>query len=302
MLYRMNCRCDFSAKHWEKLNLQPYDSACKGSSATTSALIRNLQAEVAHWLGQQSAAVFNDYHNFFDSVDIDRLIYEAILTEFPPVELSLALQQHLAPRIIQASGYCSNPLQVYKSILAGCKHSVSLTRTLLLNLMKELTAKFPDAPPRVHVDDTSMMSVGNSTSTVQDKLVPCVLRFAKGVASLRLTLSQKGVICSSDNKLSHRLQKELADHKIQYKTSSNARDLGIAYTSAKTNPNQLLVVRLRSVRKRILKISNVARIHRKARVLFSGSAYSAATYGHAACGVPSSQLLQLERQTAAALV
>ena len=298
MLYRMSCRCDLSVKHWEEANRQEYDSACKGSSAITSALIRNLQAEVAHWLGKQSAAVFNDYHKFFDTIDIDRLIYEAISTGFPPVELSLALQQHLAPRIIQASGYCSNPTQVYKSILAGCKHFVSITRTLLLNLMKKLILTLPEAKPRVHVDDTSMLSVGDTTSEVQDKLVPCILGIAKGVSALRLTLSKKGVICSSDNKLTLRIQKELANHSIQYNTSKNARDLGIAYTSAKKTPNQILVVRLKSVRKRILKISSIAKVDRKARILFSGSAYSAATYGHAACGITPSQLLQLEIQAA----
>ena len=299
MLYRIACRSDFSITHWESDNIQSYDSACKGSSSLQSAIARNFQAELAHWLGKHSAAVFNDMHKFFDSIDIGVLLQEANATDFPVAELCLALQQHLAPRVIQASGYCSDPSQVYRSILAGCKHSIAITRTLLLRLMKHLKAKFPLAPPKVHVDDTSMQSVANTTSEVQDQIAPCIIAFARGVRKLKLGLSDKGVICSSDNRLTDRLRNELwHNHDIKYKTAKHARDLGISYASGKTTPNHLQIIRLRSVKKKILKISALAATNRKARVLFSGSAYSSATYGHPACGMSKSSLDNLEVQAA----
>ena len=207
MLYCMGCRCDSSISTWEIGNLQSYDSARKGSSSLDSALLRNMQAEIAHFLKHHSAAVFNDYHTFFDSIDIQKLILEAMETGFPLAELALALQQHLAPRVIQVSGYCSSPTQVYKSILAGCKHSVAITRTLLLRLMTHLSREHPQAPPRVHVDDTSMLTVAETTSAVQDRIVPCIRDFARGVGKLNLSLSEKGIICSSDKKLTQRIQK-----------------------------------------------------------------------------------------------
>ena len=131
MLYRMQCRTDQTIKEWELRNLQPYDSACKNSSSA-KALLRNLTAEVAMWLGKFSAGVFNDYHKFFDTIDIPTLVSQAVQTGFPARQLALALQQHTAPRIIQVSGHCAQPIQVFKSILPGCKHAVAFTCTLLL--------------------------------------------------------------------------------------------------------------------------------------------------------------------------
>ena len=87
-------RLDFGG---EEANIQPFDSATKGSSAAHSALFRNFAAEVAMWLGRQSAGVLNDYHNFFDAIDIPTLVSKAIESNFPARELAIALQQHLAP-------------------------------------------------------------------------------------------------------------------------------------------------------------------------------------------------------------
>ena len=41
------------------------------------------------------------------------------------------MAQHLAPRMIQHDSACSAPIQIIRSILAGCAHSINLTRGLL---------------------------------------------------------------------------------------------------------------------------------------------------------------------------
>ena len=61
VLYRMILRVDESVRKWEIENAQAYDTAQVGSSALLAALKRNLKAEVAKWLGQEFAAIFNDY-------------------------------------------------------------------------------------------------------------------------------------------------------------------------------------------------------------------------------------------------
>ena len=94
MLYRVSCRLDQSIRDWESNTLQAYDSAKKSSSAALSALSRNFAAEVAMWTGKVSSGVFNDFHIFFDSVDLPTQV------NFPARELATTLQQHLAPRVI----------------------------------------------------------------------------------------------------------------------------------------------------------------------------------------------------------
>ena len=171
MLYRMMCRIDRSIKNWEKLHAQSYDSAKAGSSAARSALFRNLSSEIAMWLGKPSAAVFNDYHKFFDTIDIPTLVSQAIHTQFPMRELAFAIQQHLAPRVIQVSGFCSKPTKVYKSMLPGCKHAVAFTRTLLMNSMTSIVSSHEDVDTHVHVDDTTMFVSADTQSEIQDLIV-----------------------------------------------------------------------------------------------------------------------------------
>ena len=55
----------------------------KGGSAFDAALYRNVVAEIAYWLNQIVACALNDYHKFFDTIDISTLIIESIYTEYP---------------------------------------------------------------------------------------------------------------------------------------------------------------------------------------------------------------------------
>ena len=58
-------RTDKKIREWEINNMEDYDSARIGGSALHAALKRNLRAEVAFWLGHESAAIFNDFEKCF---------------------------------------------------------------------------------------------------------------------------------------------------------------------------------------------------------------------------------------------
>ena len=70
--------------------------------------------------------------------------------------MAYALQQHLAPRVLQANGFSSAPARVNKSILAGCKYSVPFTRVYGLRQFIILNRNNPEANTELFVDDTSM--------------------------------------------------------------------------------------------------------------------------------------------------
>ena len=147
MLYRMAMRGLKGIRQWELEHTQAYDTAKTHSSALYAALIRGLKAEVAVRLNKIPAAIFNDFHQFFDHLDIVELILAAIKCELPMDLLIMALQQHLAPRIIQAQGFCGDPIQVTRSILQGCICSVGSTRAYLMEDMSHLAKQIPKPPP-----------------------------------------------------------------------------------------------------------------------------------------------------------
>ena len=182
----MALRTSSAVPEWEACNRQSYDTASKGTSALTAALVRNVRAELAASLNLHSAAVFNDYHKFFDTMDIEILIREAIANDFPLAELLLALLQHLSPRIIQVSGVSSPPTSVYRRILAGCKFSKAFTAVYLQSSMRELESDFKEASLGVFMDDTSMQCISNSKKHVYSIIIPCLRKFNKRLTRRRI--------------------------------------------------------------------------------------------------------------------
>ena len=215
---------------------------------------------------------------------------------FPSDLLYLALQQHLAARVIQVQGFPGNALQVSRSILQGCRLSVTFTKLYMLRDLIKLRDKHPQANISIHVDDTSFDTSTDSLEGCAKILVPLAMDFAQQVIAKKLKLSTKGVVVANSAKRAKILSKELASYGIVMKPALPSRDLGITYAAGSRRPAVILDKRLHNVRKRILKIKNLAKISKNAKKLFSGSAYAAATWGHQAAGLVPSQLLRLERQ------
>ncbi len=162
-------RMDDEIRQWEISNKSSFDAATIGSSALTAALKRNVWAEVAHLLGEFSASVFNDFEKFFDTLDIPILLAEAIAVSFPIRKLAFLIQQHIAPRLIQAGGFSDDPMQIFRSIIAGCIASVALTRVYLKRSLTNIDNKFKSANTSVLIDDTSMQSTDKELDGVLGK-------------------------------------------------------------------------------------------------------------------------------------
>ena len=117
VVYRMALRADTRVRNWEVEHKQPYDTATIGSSALLVALKRSSCAELASWLGSYFASIYNDWEKYFDTLDLETVMTEAVYNDFPLPQLAFALMQHMAPRVIQANGCSSQAIAVDKSIL-----------------------------------------------------------------------------------------------------------------------------------------------------------------------------------------
>ena len=138
------------------------DEAEEGSSAISAALRRNAKAEVCFWLGKHFATILNDMEKYFDTLDLTTVMVESVCTGFPQKQLAYALQQHMAPRVVQANGRSSMPINIRKSILAGCKYSKAITKSYGQRNFVELVEDHHDANPELFVDDTSLRASGDS--------------------------------------------------------------------------------------------------------------------------------------------
>ena len=84
-------------------------------------------------MGNTNVMLLWDIEKFFDSLDIYVLIQECTMQEFPPIQLALGIQAHMADRILKAQCTLSDRLDRFgRSILAGCTLSTSFSRAYLL--------------------------------------------------------------------------------------------------------------------------------------------------------------------------
>jgi hypothetical protein len=299
MLYRIMCRADKDVRKWELDNARDFDTARVKSSALLAALKRNLHSEICFWLGMIVASIFNDFHKFFDTLCIVTLLVEAVYNDFPPRSMSSALMQHLAPRVLQVMGHSSAPSHVFRSILAGCRFSVPFTRNYLYRSLTQVVDMYPEANLSLFVDGTAMQAYGYTCNEVCHALVPAEVSFARKVRKLRLSLSPKAALSSSSPALQKLLARELSSYGLKFIQKKAARDLGISSSSGKCRAPEIINQRFSNSTNRIHRISKLAKISKKARVLFSGSAYSANTFGHQSCGLSDMQTRTLERDALA---
>ena len=87
--------------------------------------------ELGVWRRDAAAAMLWDFEKFFDNMGTERVLSEGLRLGFPVVDLLLGQNIHLASRRLQLSGYVSQPICVYGSILPGCALAIPFTRIFM---------------------------------------------------------------------------------------------------------------------------------------------------------------------------
>ena len=77
--------------------------------------------EVAVFEGAQAVTAHWDIDKFYDNINVEKLIGQLVKLELPLRARILALQMHLAPRLLSMQKWFSAPQTIYTSIIAGCK-------------------------------------------------------------------------------------------------------------------------------------------------------------------------------------
>ena len=241
------------------------------------------------------------------------MITEALTNKFPVTGLNYILHQHAAPRVVQFKGSLSSrTLAMLKSILAGCRFSVAMTRALVMQSYTELIDKHRDVTLSVHVDDTPGYAEANTKEEVFKALTKFGESFAKVANTLKLPLSGKAGVVSSSFKFSKILVHRMNEYGITCTPYRVFRDLGVRFTTSyfRTQINRvrrskrrkqhrsILKARMHKSQPRITRTKSLAQTFKIARKLYSGSGFSASTWGHQATGFTKSELIQIERQAA----
>lgn len=264
-----------------------------------AASIRNFASEIHNYVGHAVVAVLYDFEKFFDSIRIDVLAAALKEMEFPMVDAVMALQQHLAPRIVQLQGLNSSSIVVDKSILAGCGLSIPFVYAYLHKGSKHLQEEHASAHHRTYVDDCVHIAFNADQDMVQDILVRAALALRRSfVFQCKLKMSSQSSVVSNFPKLAKRVQNELSDHGITVSSSDASRDLGVLFNASLSRNRSIANQRKANATKRSTRVVKLAKQTRFARKLFVSGVYSQYTWGHQLIGMAPSEVLRLERMAA----
>ena len=107
-----------------------------------------------------------------------------------------------------------------RSIIAGCKFSVALTRALLKEEMQRVQdVHAGKASLATYVDDIPITATGTARE-VHDGLLEAITSFSKAAKSLRLVISPKSALVTSRPPLTRRLVKDLAKRGVKLTPST----------------------------------------------------------------------------------
>ena len=116
----------------------------RGYSSTYAAYEHNLQAEVAHHLGEHAITIVVDMWKCFETVLFPALMNEAQHMSFPLRLLWLLLETYAQPRVIRAYGCWSIPTRALQGILAGCTHATTLLTVLTYRAVVKVHTHYRD--------------------------------------------------------------------------------------------------------------------------------------------------------------
>ena len=280
---------------WEREYGSEHDTAIAGSSALRAAMCRAMQVESAVALGQDVVLTFFDMAKFYDSISLLVLITLAREVHYPPLMLLMAILQYMAPRWLKAKGHVSEPVKVFGTIAPGCGQAVALTRPLLHSILSWAASVSPLSTLEAFVDDLVLKVEGPArlagylSARITGQLI-------EKLQDRKLIISETKtkVVCSSAV-AAEATKAALAERGIHLTIANDARDLGVDTSAGKRRAVKVANGRLAAGGRRMLRIRQLARTRKKAKVLYKPASAQAA-WGQQVMGLSGTALKEIRRQ------
>ena len=282
-------------RDWDKAHGHSGDTALKGKIPALETMWRHLMLETGHALGRTNVMILWDVEKFFDSLDIDILIQECTEQEFPPVQLALGIQAHMADRILKAQGTLSEKLDRFgRSILAGCTLSTSFSRAYLLPVVAK-TGLAEGHTLAQHVDDIEQVTTGTNLGRVKITAIRQARKLAKEIRSMKLVISTKSLVICNNTRMGRAIALILQRDNIPIKYSAAAVDLGVETAGGGRRVRNQQNVRIERSKRRALRIGKLSNITIKAHRLINTGVKAMRDYGALVGGVSPSDIAKHRR-------
>ena len=266
----------------------------QGSSALKAALKRRLLDEVAVEQGGFVASIYWDIGKFFDSICPGKLIHLAMEQNIDKGLMAIAMQVHMAPRVLKTRGFFGPMVQVSRSILAGCKFSVAFARTAIYWILEQSHA-------RQYVDDIAQCIRGMNMQKVEDECVRDAVQLTDNLSRAGFNISCKSVLVASNARLKNNIHKKLRRVGICIDKDETAKDLGVDAAAGSRRTTREQQKRILKARRRGVKVRWLMKRSLRARKLQSSNLWPAMAYGVSGMGAAPTTVQKMRSTTALAM-
>ena len=286
---------------WDNARAKHWDTAVRGSTSLKAGLLRRAREEAAKLLGHHVGQIHWDIEKFLDSVPLEVVMPLALAQGFDPLCLALVAQVHVALRVVGQQGVYGEGVLVTRSILAGCKFSCVLSRSLMYEVLERAHVAAPTCGLAQHQDDVVMDSTHADPDEATTVLVAAAAAFAEGLQDHGLKPSKKKTcILASSRDLAKRIQEALKRQGLTLPTALQTRDVGFDATAGRRRSRTVLRKRLVKVERRALRAATVNRHNKKAASLYETGLKAAGAHGGGGMGFAPSEIGRFRRMAAAA--
>ena len=225
------------------------------------------------------ANIFWDIEKFFDSIDPKKLIILATRQGMNLRILAVAMQAHLAPRILKASGGYSNTIGVSRGIIAGCKFSVAFARSAIYWILEKAHSSLSCTSIRQYVDDLAQSTRGHSKEIVVIDCVKAAVTLKEALTREGLKISGKSTLVCSGRKMGEKITNKLAGKGIKINKDIAAKDLGMDTAAGSRRSTKNQSKRIGKAGMRGKRLGWLRKKTGAARNLYSSNLWPAMAYG-----------------------
>ena len=284
--------------NWADATEDPWDQAVAGSSSLRRAMSRAFLDETATSLGLHTASTLWDVKEFFDSLDITKILRFALDSCFPATELVLLTLCHLAPRLLKSGGCYAEPIQPHRSAIAGCRGAQQFARLVMKQILHVVHWRhMPGVISKSWIDDVNQRAEATK-AMVHKHLVKAAADFAQGVKDMGLEVADKSRVIASSPDLAEWITSDLRELGFPITDADVAPDLGIDRGHGAWKRKPTAQARMAAAFKRNSKVKKLTKASRRwaaGKRLFTTGVAPQGFYHSKVFGLPPSTILAFRR-------
>ena len=301
LLFRIHARIRHPmVRSWDTMAAANHDKALKGRGVLKALYEDEADNELAGYRKETTVGALVDLRAFYDHVDLNILLQEALELKFPLPLLLLSVEMCISPRAIFKAGSFHKGVQPVISLVAGDGRALSLARVSLHKPTLSTLALHAQAKLRQFVDDLSIKARHKQLKKAVTAAEEAITTLLALLTDMGQEISEKTELLSNSGKATKMLHQRLRRKGYHFKQATSCRDLGVDTSFGRRRVVATARKRQQEARQRAKRLSMMVNTNRRASKLYRQGVASKSLWAAHISGLPGTTAKRLRAEAARA--